>query len=163
MIRRLRWKFILINLLLVGLVLTVVFVLLLTSNARRLADQGSAALHMALNRGDDELPPRFEIGAPPEQENRYGDSNASMIPVFSVTVEDGTVVSINDGGHVDVSEETAAQAAQEGDVECRDFLEELEELLKGLCEIYDAPPEEIRGDVQEFLAEAAEKKVVELL
>ena len=51
MIRRLRWKFILINLLLVGLVLTVVFVLLLTSNARRLADQGSAALHMALNRG----------------------------------------------------------------------------------------------------------------
>ena len=113
MIRRLRWKFILINLLLVGLVLTVVFVLLLTSNARRLADQGSAALHMALNRGDDELPPRFEIGAPPEQENRYGDSNASMIPVFSVTVEDGTVVSINDGGHVDVSEETAAQAAQE--------------------------------------------------
>ena len=36
-----------------------------------------------------------------------------MIPVFSVTVEDGTVVSINDGGHVDVSEETAAQAAQE--------------------------------------------------
>lgn len=40
---------------------------------------------------------------------------------------------------------------------------DLEELLKGLCEIYDAPPEEIRGDVQEFLAEAAEKKVVELL
>ena len=113
MIRRLRWKFILINLLLVGLVLTVVFVLLLTSNARRLADQGAAALHMALNRGDDELPPRFEIGSPPEQENRYGDANASMIPVFSVTVEDGTVVSINDGGHVDVSEETAAQAARE--------------------------------------------------
>ena len=68
MIRRLRWKFILINLLLVGLVLTVVFALLLSSNARRLADQGTAALHMTLNRGDDELPPRFEIGSPPEQD-----------------------------------------------------------------------------------------------
>ena len=59
MIRRLRWKFILINLLLVGLVLTVVFALLLFSNARRLADQSIAALHMALNRDADELPPRF--------------------------------------------------------------------------------------------------------
>lgn len=39
MIRRLRWRFILINLLLVGLVLTVVFVLLLISNAHRLEDQ----------------------------------------------------------------------------------------------------------------------------
>ena len=113
MIRRLRWKFILINLLLVGLVLTVVFALLLSSNARRLADQGTAALHMALNRGDDELPPRFEIGAPPEQDGMDRDRNASMVPVFSVTVEDGQVTSINDGGHVDVSEETAAQAAQE--------------------------------------------------
>lgn len=113
MIRRLRWKFILINLLLVGLVLTVVFALLLSSNARRLADQGTAALHMALNREDDELPPRFEIGSPPEQDGMDRDRNASMVPVFSVTMEDGQVTSINDGGHVDVSEETAAQAAQE--------------------------------------------------
>lgn len=113
MIRRLRWKFILINLLLVGLVLTVVFALLLSSNARRLADQSIAALHMALNRDADEMPPRFEIGAPPEQDGMDRDRNASMVPVFSVTVEDGQVTSINDGGHVDVSEETAAQAAQE--------------------------------------------------
>ena len=113
MIRRLRWKFILINLLLVGLVLTVVFALLLSSNARRLADQSIAALHMALNRDADEMPPRFEIGSPPEQDGMDRDRNASMVPVFSVTVEDGQVTSINDGGHVDVSEETAAQAAQE--------------------------------------------------
>ena len=113
MIRRLRWKFILINLLLVGLVLTVVFALLLSSNARRLADQSIAALHMALNRDADEMPPRFEIGAPPEQDGMDRDRNASMVPVFSVTVENGQVTSINDGGHVDVSEETAAQAAQE--------------------------------------------------
>ena len=36
MIRKLRRKFILINLLLVGIVLTVVFALLVASNARRL-------------------------------------------------------------------------------------------------------------------------------
>lgn len=113
MIRRLRWKFILINLLLVGLVLTVVFALLLSSNARRLADQSAAALHMALSRDADEMPPRFEIGTPPEQDGMDRDRNASMVPVFSVTVENGQVTSINDGGHVDVSEETAAQAARE--------------------------------------------------
>lgn len=113
MIRRLRWKFILINLLLVGLVLTVVFALLLSSNARRLADQSAAALHMALARSDSEMPPRFEIGGPPDQGDVGRDHSASMVPVFSVTVENGQVRSINDGGHVDVSEETATQAAQE--------------------------------------------------
>lgn len=41
MIRRLRWRFILINLLLVGLVLTVVLVLLLVSNAQRLENQST--------------------------------------------------------------------------------------------------------------------------
>ena len=49
MIRRLRRKFILINLLLVGVVLTVVFVLLVASNARRYADQSQAAMRMALS------------------------------------------------------------------------------------------------------------------
>ena len=114
MIRRLRWRFILINLLLVGLVLTVVLVLLLASNARRLENQSTAALYMVLSRQDGETPPRFEIGVPDLEGGKSGnDRNASLIPVFSVTVEDGQVTDINDGGQVNVSEETALQAAQE--------------------------------------------------
>ena len=47
MIKRLRRKFILINLLLVGLVLAVVFILFVGANARRLAGQSDAALRRA--------------------------------------------------------------------------------------------------------------------
>ena len=47
MIKRLRRKFILINLLLVGLVLAVVFILFVGANARRLAGQSDAALRLA--------------------------------------------------------------------------------------------------------------------
>ena len=114
MIRRLRWKFILINLLLVGVVLTVVLALLLTSNAHRLADQSNAALRMTLNRADGEYPPRFEIGILlPEQELADGERSASLVPVFSVTVEGEQVREVYNGLQVDVSEQTAAQAAQE--------------------------------------------------
>lgn len=113
MIRRLRRKFILINLLLVGVVLTVVFVLLVASNARRYADQSQAAMRMALSWREDENP-RFEIGAPPPDHNPSGEgSRFTMVPVFVVTVEDGVVTSINDGGQVEVSRETAELAAAE--------------------------------------------------
>ena len=40
---------------------------------------------------------------------------------------------------------------------------DLEGLLAGLCEIYDATPEDIRGDVVEFLQETVEKGIVETL
>lgn len=113
MIRRLRRKFILINLLLVGVVLTVVFVLLVASNARRYADQSQAAMRMALSWREDENP-RFEIGAPPPDHNPSDEgSRFTMVPVFVVTVEDGIVTSINDGGQVEVSRETAELAAAE--------------------------------------------------
>ena len=49
MIKRLRRKFILINLLLVGLVLAVVFILFVGANVRRLAGQSDAALRLALS------------------------------------------------------------------------------------------------------------------
>ena len=113
MIRRLRRKFILINLLLVGLVLAVVFVLLIAANARRYADQSEAAMRMALSWREDENP-RFEIGAPPPDRGLAEDGNRfTMVPVFAVTVEDGSVTEINDGGRVEVSQETAEQAAEE--------------------------------------------------
>ena len=112
MIRKLRRKFTLINLLLVGLVLTVVFALLVASNARRLSDQSDAAMRMSLSWQEDENP-RFEIGGPPPDRDRQESSGRfSMVPVFVVTVEDSTVTDINDGGRVEVSEETAEQAAE---------------------------------------------------
>lgn len=112
MIRKLRRKFILINLLLVGIVLTVVFALLVASNARRLSDQSETAMRMALNWRDGENP-RFEIGGPPPDHTMSEDGKRfSMVPVFVVTVEDGAVTSVNDGGQVEVSEETAEQAAE---------------------------------------------------
>ena len=113
MIRRLRWKFTLINLLFVGLVLVVVFAVLVASNARRLADQSDTAMRLALSWQDDEAPPRFEVGAPPRSSDEQESPHFTMIPVFVVTVEGGEVTALNDGGHVEVSEETAAQAAQE--------------------------------------------------
>lgn len=112
MIRKLRRKFILINLLLVGIVLTVVFALLVASNAQRLSDQSETAMRMALNWRDGENP-RFEIGGPPPDRTMPEDGkHFSMVPVFVVTVEDGAVTDVNDGGQVEVSEETAEQAAE---------------------------------------------------
>ena len=40
---------------------------------------------------------------------------------------------------------------------------DLELLLSKLCEIYDVTADEIRADIEEFLAETVEKKVVEIL
>lgn len=114
MIKRLRRKFILINLLLVGLVLAVVFILFVGANARRLAGQSDAALRLALSWQDGEGPPRFEIGGPPPEEREPdGAHRFSLIPVFVVTVKDGAITGLNDGGQVDVSEETAAEAVEQ--------------------------------------------------
>lgn len=66
MIRSLRRKFILINLLLVGLVLAVVFGVLVGSNAQRLGEQSRVSLRMALEWADGGSPPRFEIASPPD-------------------------------------------------------------------------------------------------
>ena len=114
MIKRLRRKFILINLLLVGLVLAVVFILFVGANARRLAGQSDAALRLALSWQEGEGPPRFEIGGPPPEEHEPdGAHRFSLIPVFVVTVKGGAITGLNDGGQVDVSEETAAEAVEQ--------------------------------------------------
>ena len=114
MIKRLRRKFILINLLLVGLVLAVVFILFVGVNVRRLAGQSDAALRLALSWQEGEGPPRFEIGGPPPEEREPdGAHRFSLIPVFVVTVKDGAITGLNDGGQVDVSEETAAEAVEQ--------------------------------------------------
>ena len=118
MIRSLRRKFILINLLLVGLVLAVVFGVLVGSNAQRLGEQSRVSLRMALEWADGGSPPRFEIASPPDgwEPDRSGRENKaqhfSMVPVFVVTVEDGRVTAINDGGQVAVSDEVAPKPSR---------------------------------------------------
>jgi two-component system sensor histidine kinase CiaH len=116
-IRKLRRKFILINLTLVSLVLVVVFAILVASNARRLSDQSTAVMNMALEWRDGEAPPRFVFDFPqPEQPEddtpRQHRQSFPMVPVFVITLNDGEITSINDGGRVDVSEEAAEQAVE---------------------------------------------------
>ncbi len=114
MIKKLRKKFILINMLLVSLVLLIVFAVLVGSNAQRLAQQSQASMAMALKWSDEAPPPRFEIGAPPEDHlfrDKDGQRHFSMVPVFVVTLDDGGgVESVNGGNTVEVSDEVVAQA-----------------------------------------------------
>lgn len=46
---------------------------------------------------------------------------------------------------------------------CLDNPCDLPTLLERLCEIYDATPDDIRKDVEEFLAECVSKKVIEII
>lgn len=115
MIKKLRYKFILINLLLVGLILLVVFSIFVASNAHQLAGQSYASMRLALQWHDNARPPRFEIGTPPTtstQQNRDG-KQFTFIPVFAVTVSSDGSTEVNDGGQVEVSAAVAAQAAEE--------------------------------------------------
>ena len=40
---------------------------------------------------------------------------------------------------------------------------DMETLLARLCEIYDATPDDIRADVEEFLTDCVAKKVIEIV
>ena len=67
MIRKLRRKFIFINMLLVSAVLLAVFVILLASTTRSLREQSLSAMRLALRWEDDEFPIRIEIDLPPPE------------------------------------------------------------------------------------------------
>ena len=106
MIRKLRRKFVLTNMLLVALVLLMVFAALVASNYQRLANQSRTALRAALL-WSDEGPDRFEFAAgPPEEASRV-----FMVPVFTVTLdENGEAAEVMGGGNVSVSSETVELA-----------------------------------------------------
>lgn len=72
---------------------------------------------------------------------------------------DDTTVAIFDpeSGDTLFLDETATDILNALDDPC-----ELETLLVRLCEIYDASPDDIRCDVEEFLADLIEKKVIVL-
>ena len=112
MIPRLRRKFTLINLLLVGMVLTVGLALLLAANARRLENQTYSALEVALELGDGDSPPRLEVGASLPNQESLDEGYSFLIPFFLVSVQEDMATLLISSGQLQVSQETARQAAE---------------------------------------------------
>ena len=118
MIRALRKKFIFINLILVGIVLAVVFVILVGSNAQNLKNQSIGAMRLALQWEDGSGPPPLEIGVrPPEIVEGGGHKDEGrrfgFIPTFTVVLdEEGRVSAITNGGNLTVSDEALEQAVE---------------------------------------------------
>jgi len=109
MIKKLRHKFILANMLLVTLVLLIVFGVLLGSTYQRLTAQSLSALRMAMEWGSG-TQPHFVIGKPTLQKDE--DRQFSVLPSFSVTLdENGEVVSLS-GNNVTVSDEVLHEAVE---------------------------------------------------
>ena len=108
MLRRLRLKFILTNMLLVTLVLLAVFGALMLSTARQLERESGAVLTMVLRK--DGIPPQFEVRPPDSGE---GGGWQWAIPVFCVTVEPDGRVTLVEGNQVKVTQETLDRAVEE--------------------------------------------------
>ena len=109
-LRRLRRKFVLVNMLLVFLVLLAVLAVLVASNAQRLRTQTQAALRLALEWADG-APPRFEIGRVPLEWWDWEEAQEfTMVPAFCVTLEEGQATIADSTGNVSVSDEVLEQA-----------------------------------------------------
>lgn len=116
MLKRLRVKFVLINMLLVSLVLLIVFGALLGTSSRRLHGQSMDAMRVALKWSEDAPPSRVEVDLPPmepdQREQLEGRGHqVAMVPVFCVMLnDDGTIDSSTLGGNIQVSEEAMEEA-----------------------------------------------------
>lgn len=117
MIRRLKKKFILTNMLLVSIVLLVVFGTLVGTNYRQAVGQSMAAMRMALKWSIDSPPPRFEFDFKPEFSDgeapgRHdgGGRQFTMVPVFSASVDEAGTVTAQLGNNVTVSDEILNEA-----------------------------------------------------
>ena len=107
MLRKLKIKFVLTNMLLVTLVLLCVFGVLLISSARQSMDDSIAAMEMTLRRYNDGSSP-YEFSMPP---NRDVPDQRFIIPAFCVNVDDnGNVLGISSGSDVKVSDEVLKEA-----------------------------------------------------
>lgn len=109
-LRRLRRKFVLVNMLLVFLVLLAVLAALLASNAQRMRTQTQAALCLALEWADG-TPPHFEIGRVPLEwwDWEYA-QEFTMVPAFCVTLDETRTEVIDSTGNVSVTDEALEQA-----------------------------------------------------
>ena len=117
MIKRLRKKFILINMLLVTLVLLIVFGVMFVGNVRRMTRESSDALHRALNMSDKKQPPEGPEGGAADKRpeaDRQQKRPLSILPVFCVTVdESGKIAEFNTIQTTAVTEEDAQKAADQ--------------------------------------------------
>ena len=117
MLKKLRRKFILINMMLVSLVLLIVFAVLLGSTSQRLRGQSISAMRLALKWGESMDPPQIEIALPEGEEPDGGEPEArqlARVPVFGVVLdEEGKIDSYSPGGNMQVSQEALEQAVEE--------------------------------------------------
>lgn len=120
MLKRLRWKFVWINMTLVCVVLAVVLGGQIAGNYRQIQAVCSSALEMALLWGEDG-PGRWEIGSgqfPPGRPDTGAGSQfdrtfGAMIPTVCVTLDaEGNQINVTDN-YVDISEETLEIAVEE--------------------------------------------------
>lgn len=124
MLKKLRRKFIAINMILVSLVLIIVFASLVFSTAKQLEQDAFTALEIALRweRPDDPRP--FTFGLPPQN----SEGRSRLIPVFCVTVSpEGDLDTLTLGNGANVSDEVLKQAVEEAlaSGEERGILEEM--------------------------------------
>ncbi|MBU5434043.1 cell wall metabolism sensor histidine kinase WalK [Pseudoflavonifractor sp. MSJ-37] len=115
MLKKLRRKFILTNMLLVSMVLLMVFGGLLGSTSQRLRGQSLDALRLALRWTEES--PKYHIDFEPDSTGRgqhRADQQVTMVPAFCVELdEEGGIASYSLGGNLQISEEALEQAVEQ--------------------------------------------------
>lgn len=106
MLNKLRWKFVLINMILVTLVLTIVFTAVLAFSYRRLEMEGTQAMERVLHGVETNFPKR-EIGGKPPKEK---DPSKMITAAFYVELDDNNTVQEVFGNNVTVTDEAALSA-----------------------------------------------------
>lgn len=85
MLKQLRWKFILINMILVTLVLTIVFAAVLAFSYRRLEMESTQAMERVLRSGNTDFPKREIGGGKPPNEKEPSKTMTAAFYVDSTT------------------------------------------------------------------------------
>ena len=85
MIKKLKWKFVAVNMILVSSVLLIVFSILLYTNYARAQKESEEVMRNTLMRDFSMEPPKFAIGS---KEHHNSISEIQLLPVFSVRVDD---------------------------------------------------------------------------
>lgn len=107
MIKRLRRKFILINMALISLVLLIVFAIIFMSNYQRLQSESRDALQRAIEQRIDMPPPKPEIGRLHPREKPF-----PITPVFSVVLDENNNILYTIQQNVSISDDVLAKAVK---------------------------------------------------
>lgn len=109
MIRKLRRKFILINMVTVGVVLLAVLTVIFLTNYQQQRNESYDAMRMALSREEGTPPERININRENNREKKI-DQSAKLLPVFSVTLDEAGEILFVDTGNVEVSDKVVENA-----------------------------------------------------